>query len=199
MKRVVSYLLGVLACASAAVGLAPRPAVSEVGELPLSADYCAIYFALTGLVERNCDPPVALGAPRTVASKPNLSAAPLDTPDGPRGYFIRFAFNSSDIPAEYASHLERLSAAFQTPKLEKTCVKLVGHTDTVGSDSFNLNLSQQRANSVRQHMIAAGQISAERIAAEGVGESFPVPSVRGDHQVNRRVEILVKEQIEGKC
>jgi outer membrane protein OmpA-like peptidoglycan-associated protein len=68
-----------------------------------------------------------------------------------------------------------------------------GHTDSVGSDSFNLDLSEQRAESVRKFLVAEG-VSAYRITAIGFGEQFPLAtnaSPEGRAQ-NRRVEIEIR-------
>lgn len=70
-----------------------------------------------------------------------------------------------------------------------------GHTDSIGSDQYNMRLSLRRANAVRDYLIAGG-ISASRIRAEGFGESQPVASnetAEGRAQ-NRRVELRVLGQ-----
>jgi len=71
-------------------------------------------------------------------------------------------------------------------------ITVQGHTDSQGSDAANLQLSQARAQAVRDYLVAHG-VSANRIRAEGVGESKPVadnasPEGRAN---NRRVEIIV--------
>ncbi len=71
-------------------------------------------------------------------------------------------------------------------------VLVEGHTDNVGSDSYNLDLSERRANAVRLALIQRG-VAPERIIARGFGESQPVASnetVSGRQQ-NRRVEIVI--------
>jgi outer membrane protein OmpA-like peptidoglycan-associated protein len=67
-----------------------------------------------------------------------------------------------------------------------------GHTDSQGSDAGNLQLSQARAQAVRDYLVARG-VSANRVRAEGVGEGKPIadnktPEGRAN---NRRVEIIV--------
>jgi outer membrane protein OmpA-like peptidoglycan-associated protein len=71
-------------------------------------------------------------------------------------------------------------------------ITVQGHTDSQGSDAANLQLSQARAQAVRDYLVAHG-VSANRIRAEGVGESKPIadnasPEGRAN---NRRVEIIV--------
>jgi outer membrane protein OmpA-like peptidoglycan-associated protein len=63
-----------------------------------------------------------------------------------------------------------------------------GHTDNTGSDSYNLKLSQQRADAVRQYLLAKG-ISGTRIEAKGFGEMQPVGdnATAEGRALNRRV------------
>jgi outer membrane protein OmpA-like peptidoglycan-associated protein len=67
-----------------------------------------------------------------------------------------------------------------------------GHTDATGSDEFNLQLSRDRASSVRTELVAGG-VEASKISAEGFGESRPVATndTPAGRQQNRRVEIVI--------
>ena len=71
-------------------------------------------------------------------------------------------------------------------------VLIEGHTDNVGSSTYNLDLSLRRAEAVRQALIEAG-IGPDRIAARGYGERYPVApnSDAAGRQRNRRVEIVI--------
>ena len=70
-------------------------------------------------------------------------------------------------------------------------VEVAGHTDSIGTDSYNMGLSLRRANAVRDYLISKG-IAAENLTAKGYGESQPV----ADNQTaagrfkNRRVELV---------
>jgi outer membrane protein OmpA-like peptidoglycan-associated protein len=68
-----------------------------------------------------------------------------------------------------------------------------GHTDHVGSDQYNLALSDARARSVANYLMTKGGISRERLAWKGHGERNPIVECKGDlnRQKNRRVEIEV--------
>ncbi len=74
-------------------------------------------------------------------------------------------------------------------------VEIEGHTDSVGSDESNLNLSRGRAESVRDYMVENGIKSERVIAARGFGESKPVADneTAAGRQVNRRVEIVIAD------
>lgn len=86
------------------------------------------------------------------------------------------------------------AAATLKNKWGLTKVEVAGHTDSRGMDSFNLKLSQRRAEAVRNYLIAKG-ISAERLTARGYGEARPVAdnATEGGRYKNRRVELVPME------
>jgi OmpA-OmpF porin, OOP family len=71
-------------------------------------------------------------------------------------------------------------------------VRIEGHTDSQGSDRFNLKLSKKRAQSVRSYLIAKG-IDPSRMVSEGYGETVPIADNRtaGGRSQNRRVEFVI--------
>jgi outer membrane protein OmpA-like peptidoglycan-associated protein len=73
-------------------------------------------------------------------------------------------------------------------------VQIDGFTDGVGTDSYNLALSQQRADAVRSALITRG-INPSRIGSQGYGKGFPVAdnADSGGRQLNRRVEVVIGE------
>jgi len=72
---------------------------------------------------------------------------------------------------------------------------VAGHTDSVGTDSYNQGLSERRANAVKDYLTAQG-IKASRLTARGYGESRPVASNDTDEgrAENRRVELIVLDK-----
>lgn len=85
-------------------------------------------------------------------------------------------------------------AAFLNENPERR-VQVEGFTDSQGSDEYNRQLSQRRADAVAQAIIQRG-IQAERVRALGYGEEYPVASndSAGSRQLNRRVEIIVSNE-----
>jgi outer membrane protein OmpA-like peptidoglycan-associated protein len=75
---------------------------------------------------------------------------------------------------------------------DKTVVEVAGHTDSTGSDSYNMQLSQRRANTVGEYLYTQG-IMDQRIMTVGMGEHHPVAdnSTAEGRQLNRRVEITL--------
>jgi len=74
-----------------------------------------------------------------------------------------------------------------------TVVIIKGHTDSAGSSDSNLELSERRADSVRNYLVGQG-VASHRISAVGMGEAFPVASndTPVGRQMNRRVELEVR-------
>jgi outer membrane protein OmpA-like peptidoglycan-associated protein len=103
---------------------------------------------------------------------------------------VLFDTGQATLKPGAASTIDRL-AAFLTQAPDRS-VAIEGHTDSMGSDSYNLTLSENRANAVKAALVGKG-IKAERIVAVGKGEGVPVASNdnAAGRQQNRRVEIIV--------
>jgi OOP family OmpA-OmpF porin len=71
-------------------------------------------------------------------------------------------------------------------------VLVEGHTDSTGSDAYNLSLSQRRADSVKSFLVTNG-VAPERVVARGYGKGYPIASndTAAGRQRNRRVEIVI--------
>ena len=69
-------------------------------------------------------------------------------------------------------------------------LRVEGHTDSIGAESYNQGLSQRRAESVRDHLVGQG-LGARRLEARGYGESRPIADNGTDEgrRLNRRVEL----------
>ncbi|HEU4562378.1 MAG TPA: OmpA family protein [Longimicrobium sp.] len=103
---------------------------------------------------------------------------------------ILYPFNSVDILPAGRENLRQLAQSLQ--RYPGTEVLIVGHTDNVGTDAYNMTLSQRRADSARSYLISMG-VPGERIRTSGRGESEPVASneTESGRQQNRRVEIAI--------
>ncbi|MBX2896407.1 MAG: PorP/SprF family type IX secretion system membrane protein [Cyclobacteriaceae bacterium] len=107
---------------------------------------------------------------------------------------FNFEFNSADLDEEAEDFLKNLAHTLQQNELLNLIIE--GHTDNIGSDKFNLRLSQRRADAVRHQLIKAG-INPGRIKSEGKGMREPLNENLTDKQraENRRVVLtLVQEQ-----
>ncbi|MBN2519979.1 MAG: OmpA family protein [Bacteroidales bacterium] len=104
---------------------------------------------------------------------------------------IFFDFGKATLKEESKNSLDKL---YDIMNRSEIVIELGGHTDNVGSDEANLQLSQDRVNSVRQYLIEKG-ISELRIAAVGYGEQYPIASNETDEgrAKNRRVEVQITD------
>lgn len=103
---------------------------------------------------------------------------------------IQFEFNSAALTEDSNEGVEMLKAFLEShPELH---VELAGHTDNVGSDAYNLKLSKERAEVVRQALIDKG-IASERLTAQGYGATKPLYSNDNEEHraMNRRTEMIV--------
>jgi len=125
----------------------------------------------------------------------------LETRDTPRGLVVNmgdvlFATGKYDLRPEAQIVLAKLSGIILShPGLN---LAVEGYTDSVGSDDFNLRLSQQRADTVRNYLVSQG-LPDNTVTATGFGKSAPVADndTPAGRQQNRRVEIVVSGEIIG--
>ncbi|MFT3757687.1 OmpA family protein [Thauera sp.] len=113
-------------------------------------------------------------APKPTADKIKLAADTL------------FDFDKATLKPEGRATLDKLAAQAQQLKLE--VILAVGHTDRLGSDSYNQALSERRAAAVKTYLVSKG-VEANRIYTEGKGESQPVTGNKCDNIRNRKALI----------
>jgi outer membrane protein OmpA-like peptidoglycan-associated protein len=84
------------------------------------------------------------------------------------------------------------SVAIVLKKYNKTYVDILGHTDGIGSEAYNMRLSYNRANVVADYLQAQG-VNRERMVVNGLGEGFPIATndTEEGRALNRRVEIAL--------
>jgi outer membrane protein OmpA-like peptidoglycan-associated protein len=106
---------------------------------------------------------------------------------------VLFAFGRADLSPGAVRNVDKLASFLE--KHPERNVLIEGHTDSIGSDEFNLVLSQRRADAVKDVLLAKG-ISPDRILTKGYGKQFPVASNDTDsgRQLNRRVEVVILEE-----
>lgn len=99
-----------------------------------------------------------------------------------------FDFDKSDIRAETRAELDRLIAQIKTSRLGGP-ISIVGHTCSIGTDAYNIGLSQRRAASIRQYFVDSGII--EEVITDAKGEAEPAypNDTRENRRKNRRVDI----------
>ncbi len=110
---------------------------------------------------------------------------------------ISFDFGKADLKPAFMPTLQKVAGILQ--RYPNTVIDVVGHTDSVGSESYNMTLSRQRAESVVYYFASQG-VASNRLVASGRGESQPraTNDTEAGRQLNRRVEIYVKPIAQGQ-
>ena len=103
---------------------------------------------------------------------------------------ITFANNARNLKSEFYNVLD--SVAIVVKEYNKTTIVVSGYTDSVGSNSYNQKLSEDRAKSVADFLVTK-QVNSARIELAGLGEKHPVASNKTSQgrSLNRRVEITL--------
>lgn len=102
---------------------------------------------------------------------------------------IQFEFDSVEIKPKSVVIIERLAQALMSPDAGVEPVLIEGHTDAIGDESYNLDLSKRRAQSIREYLVNIYKIETERLYIDGLGESELLTPELPKAAVNRRVQI----------
>ncbi|GGY89850.1 OmpA family protein [Novosphingobium colocasiae] len=103
---------------------------------------------------------------------------------------VTFAVNSTEISPGFQASLDKVAQSMvQYPN---SLIDVYGHTDSTGSDAYNMDLSKRRADAVARYLISRG-VSSARIQTKGMGETTPVATndTPEGRALNRRVEIKI--------
>lgn len=105
---------------------------------------------------------------------------------------LQFASGSAEIRPEHFSLLTKARRAIR--ELPNAPIVVQGHTDARGNDEYNQSLSQRRAIAVREYLLANTSMSADRIRAEGYGETEPIATndTEAGRSKNRRIDIVLE-------
>jgi outer membrane protein OmpA-like peptidoglycan-associated protein len=147
-------------------------------------------------------PEVLLGARTAEAERARASLAALsaqlqnvrtrETDDGVVFTMsdVLFEFDRADLKPGARQDLDRIAGFLRDNPNRQVLIE--GHTDARGTEQYNADLSQRRAEAVRSHLASQG-VEADQITARGYGEAYPVASNQTDagRQENRRVDIVV--------
>ncbi len=103
---------------------------------------------------------------------------------------VTFDTNSTVVRPGLISEIDRVAGVLN--QYPTTLVRVEGHTDSIGSDAYNMDLSKRRANAVKNLLVQRG-IADSRIDTVGYGKTMPVATndTEAGRQKNRRVEIKI--------
>jgi outer membrane protein OmpA-like peptidoglycan-associated protein len=125
----------------------------------------------------------------------------LQTRDTARGLIVSmpdvlFDFNKYTLKSEARERLAKISGIVEAyPGLK---LQVEGHTDSIGSDEYNVQLSEKRADSVRGYLVSNG-VSPDSVSAQGFGKADPVAdnATASGRKLNRRVDMVVSGDLIG--
>jgi outer membrane protein OmpA-like peptidoglycan-associated protein len=144
---------------------------------------------------RNSARVVAEGTrPAATAAKPGrsrtIAATAARTAPGRADLRVTFVTGSAELTDAGRREADKFIAALAAPSLSGKKFRIEGHTDSVGSRDFNLDLSKRRAQSVVDYLVAHGA-DKSRFAVAGYGFDKPLPGLGAAAGANRRVEVVV--------
>ena len=101
-----------------------------------------------------------------------------------------FDFDSAVLKSGAYKEIDRVAAILN--RYPETSIRVEGHTDSIGSENYNLELSERRAMAVKNALVAKN-VDSSRVETIGFGEGNPVAdnNQEGGRQLNRRVEIVI--------
>jgi len=123
---------------------------------------------------------------------PTRGATVSPPPTSPVLRSINFEFGSDKLTVEAEATLDNLAAAMNLSDIAHAAFIVEGHTDAVGSEAFNLALSQRRADATVMYLTGR-DVDPARLDATGLGETQLLERTDGPSQQNRRVEVRFTE------
>jgi outer membrane protein OmpA-like peptidoglycan-associated protein len=177
--RLPAFLLTFLLCLPAAEAQVLKPAAGGY-----TTEQLVHHFVQS--IDIGAARGICIGTPAECAA-PSAELAPqgLDM-------MVTFELDSATITPEAAARLAVFAAMMQDERLEIARFAIEGHTDALGTEAYNQSLSEARAETVRQQLMAQG-IAPERLSALGFGKSRPRSADQFDPG-NRRVELRLDRE-----
>jgi len=104
--------------------------------------------------------------------------------------YVNFEYDSDQLRQDTQIILDQLGEALGDGRLSKYDFLIAGHTDAVGSDAYNRDLSERRAKSVKNYLVNRHNISSTKLIEKGFGESRLLNPDSPTDGSNRRVQII---------
>jgi outer membrane protein OmpA-like peptidoglycan-associated protein len=106
---------------------------------------------------------------------------------------INFDYNSADISAKSITSVQALGRALTNPDLKGSTFVVAGHTDAVGGEAYNQDLSERRADSIKKYLVDKYSIAGSDLVTVGYGKSKLKDPANPLSEVNRRVQVVNME------
>lgn len=112
---------------------------------------------------------------------------------------LLFDFDSDRLKSAAKAKMYKIAEVVNEPKVESRMIAVEGHADSIGSDTYNMDLSKRRSESVSRALVFSG-VRKERLATRGFGDRNPIaPNINPDGSdnpegriLNRRVELIIE-------
>jgi outer membrane protein OmpA-like peptidoglycan-associated protein len=106
---------------------------------------------------------------------------------------INFDYNSADISTKSLPSVQALGRALSNPDLKGSTFVVAGHTDAAGSETYNQDLSERRADSIKKYLVDKYGIVGTDLVTVGYGKSKLKDTANPLAEVNRRVQVVNME------
>lgn len=103
---------------------------------------------------------------------------------------IQFEYNSAEITANSMPSVQALGKALSNPNLKGSTFVVAGHTDSIGSEGYNQDLSERRADTIKKYLTDKYGIAGTDLVTVGYGESKPKDANAPADPANRRVQVV---------
>ena len=103
---------------------------------------------------------------------------------------IQFDYNSADISKGSTSAVQELGKALSSPDLRGSTFVVAGHTDAIGGEAYNQELSERRADTIKKYLTEKYGIAGSDLVTVGYGESKPKDANAPMDPTNRRVQVV---------
>jgi outer membrane protein OmpA-like peptidoglycan-associated protein len=103
---------------------------------------------------------------------------------------IQFDYNSAEISQASMPAVQELGKALSDPSLSGATFVVAGHTDGIGSDGFNQDLSERRADTIKRYLVEKHGIAAKDLVTVGYGKTKLKDAADPADPVNRRVQVV---------
>ena len=103
---------------------------------------------------------------------------------------IQFDYNSADISKGSTTAVQELGKALSSPDLKGSTFVVAGHTDAIGGEAYNQELSERRADTIKKYLTEKYGIAGSDLVTVGYGESKPKDANVPMDPANRRVQVV---------
>src|SRR5580698_11167499 len=103
---------------------------------------------------------------------------------------IQFDYNSADISTTSMPAVQALGKALSNPSLKGSVFVVAGHTDAVGGETFNMGLSERRADTIKSYLVSKFGIAGSDLVTVGYGKDKPKDANAPMDPINRRVQVV---------